>query len=93
MITIFNQEKVNKLKRLNLIRFHFLNWIMTIFNQQRKRKMSILSNIKDIYNSIPKQEPVKQVITPLDPDLLGKTLDHLNQQPQIAPNITRKPET
>lgn len=55
--------------------------------------MSILSNIKDIYNSIPKQEPVKQVITPLDPDLLGKTLDHLNQQPQIAPNITRKPET
>jgi hypothetical protein len=23
---------------------------------------------------------------------MGKTLDHLNQKPQIAPNITRKPE-
>ncbi len=54
--------------------------------------MSILNSIKDVYNSIPKQEPVKQIVTPMDPELLGKTLDHLNQQPQIAPNITRKPE-
>lgn len=54
--------------------------------------MSILNSIKDVYNSIPKHEPVVRVVTPMDPDLLGKTLEHLNQQPQIAPNITRKPE-
>lgn len=55
--------------------------------------MSILNSIKDVYSGIPKQEPVKQIVTPMDPDLMGKTLEHLNQQPQIAPNITRKPET
>ena len=65
---------------------------MTIINQQRRRKMSILNSIKDVYSSIPKSEPVVRVVTPMDPDLLGKTLEHLNQQPQIAPNITRKPE-
>lgn len=54
--------------------------------------MSILNSIKDVYSNIPKQEPVKQIITPINPELLVKTLDHLNQQPQIAPNITRKIE-
>jgi hypothetical protein len=63
-----------------------------IHNIQQRRKMSILNSIKDVYSSIPKQEPVVQVVTPMDPELLGKTLEHLNQQPQIAPNITRKPE-
>lgn len=63
-----------------------------IHNIQQRRKMSILNSIKDVYSSIPKQEPVVQVVTPMNPELLGKTLDHLNQQPQIAPNITRKPE-
>lgn len=58
--------------------------------KQGRKRMSILNSIKDTYNSIPKQEPVVQVITPLDPELLGKTMDHLNQQPQIAPNVTRK---
>lgn len=65
---------------------------MMIFNQQRRKRMSILNSIKDVYNSIPKQEPVVQVITPVNPELMGKTLDHLNQKPQIAPNITRKTE-
>ena len=65
---------------------------MMIFNQQRRKRMSILNSIKDVYNSIPKQEPVVQVVTPVNPELMGKTLDHLNQQPQIAPNITRKTE-
>ena len=63
-----------------------------IHNIQQRRKMSILNSIKDVYSSIPKQEPVVQVVTPMNPELLGKTLEHLNQQPQIAPNITRKPE-
>jgi hypothetical protein len=63
-----------------------------IHHIQQRRKMSILNSIKDVYNSIPKSEPVVRVVTPMDPELLGKTLDHLNQQPQIAPNITRKPE-
>ena len=65
---------------------------MKIINQQRRRKMSILNSIKDVYSSIPKSEPVVRVVTPMNSELLGKTLDHLNQQPQIAPNITRKPE-
>ena len=65
---------------------------MMIFNQQRRKRMSILNSIKDVYSNIPKQEPVKQIINPINPELLVKTLDHLNQQPQIAPNITRKIE-
>ena len=60
--------------------------------KQGRKRMSILNSIKDVYNSIPKQEPVVQTVNPMDPDLLGKTLDHLSQQPQIAPNINRKME-
>jgi hypothetical protein len=52
--------------------------------------MSILTDIKNIYSNIPKSEPPKQIVTPLSPELLDKTMEHLNKQPIVAPNITRK---
>jgi hypothetical protein len=52
--------------------------------------MSILSDLKDIYSSLPKQQPPTQPITPIDPDLMSSVIDTLNKQPIVAPNINRK---
>lgn len=52
--------------------------------------MSIIKDFKTIYNNIPNQEPPKQPVVPLNPELLDRTIDHLNKQPIVAPNITRK---
>jgi hypothetical protein len=49
-----------------------------------------IKDFRELYNNIPKSEPAKQPIAPNNPELIGKTIDHLTKQPIIAPNITRK---
>lgn len=62
--------------------------MMTLINLQRKnKKMSIIKDIRNIYNEIPKQEPVQQPITPVNTELMDKIVDQLNQKPQIAPEV------
>lgn len=52
--------------------------------------MSILSDIRNIYNNIPKQEEKKYEATPINQELLDKTMDHLGKKPLVAPNISKK---
>ena len=54
--------------------------------------MSILSDIKNIYSNIPKQEPKVQAVAPVNNDLMDKAINNLNKQPVVAPNINRKQE-
>ena len=52
--------------------------------------MSIIKDIRQIYSEIPKTEPKVQQTTPVNTELMGKVIDSLNKQPQVAPNINRK---
>jgi hypothetical protein len=58
--------------------------------QKRRTNMSILSDIRNIYNNIPKQEEKKYEATPMNQELLDKTMEHLNKNPLVAPNISKK---
>jgi len=51
--------------------------------------MSILTDIKNIYNNIPKQEEKKYEVTPMNQELLNKTMEHLEKKPLVAPNIAK----
>lgn len=52
--------------------------------------MSIIKDIKNIYDNIPKPEPKVQPVTPINDDLMKSVAEKLNKQPLVAPNINRK---
>ena len=65
---------------------------MMIFKLQREKRMSIIKDIRNIYSDMKKPEPQVQPVSPVNQELMDKTINSLNKQPQIAPNINRKPE-
>lgn len=65
--------------------------MMTILNQTRERKMSIINDFRNLYPNLPKQEPQEPII-PVNKELMDRAVDNLNKQPLVAPNICRKPE-
>ena len=65
--------------------------MMTILNQTRERKMSIIKDFRNLYPNLPKQEPQEPII-PVNKELMDRAVDNLNKQPLVAPNICRKPE-
>lgn len=54
--------------------------------------MSIIKDIKDIYNNIQKPEPKVQPVSAINDDLMKSVTEKLNKQPLVAPNINRKSE-
>lgn len=52
--------------------------------------MSIIKDIRAIYNDMPKQQTPTTETVPMNPELLSKTIEHLTKQPVVAPNIAKK---
>lgn len=61
--------------------------IIPINHQKRNQKMSIISDIRDVYISIPKQDPPKTSPEPPNEDLMKQTIDHLNKTPIFTTKV------
>lgn len=49
--------------------------------------MSIINDIRNVYNKIPKQDPPKTSPEPPNEDLMKQTVDHLNKTPEFTPKV------